>query len=237
MGKYTTLAIKVPDINRSFVQGSYKYSDKSVASANTALLNKIVKDYSGFINTWGTEFEIDNSIITSFIATESGGKNAPPNKYDATGLMQVTPNTVWEVIVKWENIVKSPLSSKAKTFFNKAIPSSKNYNPNILPSSAVKSEIRRALQNNSEFSIAIGTAVLRWLLEAFKDGNVASINKVMVSYNAGYYSMRNEVKGKLTTEQLLNNKSIPLESRGYLLKMLGVNGFLDLWFKNNITIK
>ena len=237
MGKYTTVAIKVPDINRSFVQGSYKYSDKSVALANTNLLNKIIKDYLGFINTWGTEFEIDNSIIASFIATESGGKNAPPNQYDATGLMQVTPNSVWEILVKWQVMVDSPLSAKAKSFFNKAIPSSKNFNANTLPSSAVKSEIRRALQNNSEFSIAIGTAVLRWLLEAFKDGDVASINKVMVSYNAGYYSMRNKVKGKLTTEQLLNNKTIPLESRGYLLKMLGVNGFLDLWFKNNLSVK
>jgi hypothetical protein len=45
--------------------------------------------------------------------------------------------------------------------------------------------------------------------------------------------MRNKVKGKMTTEQLLNNRTIPLESRGYLLKMLGVNGFLDIWFKNN----
>ena len=237
MGKYTTVAIKVPDVNRSFVSGSYKYSDKAVALANTNLLNKIIKDYLGFINTWGTEFEIDNSIIASFIATESGGKNAPPNQYDATGLMQVTPNSVWEILVKWQVMVDSPLSAKAKSFFNKAIPSSKNFNANTLPSSAVKSEIRKALQNNSEFSIAIGTAVLRWLLEAFKDGDVASINKVMVSYNAGYYSMRNKVKGKLTTEQLLNNKTIPLESRGYLLKMLGVNGFLDLWFKNNLSVK
>ena len=55
----------------------------------------------------------------------------------------------------------------------------------------------------------------------------------MVSYNAGYYAMRNKVKGVITTTQMLNNKSIPLESRGYLLKMLGVNGFLDLWFKEN----
>ena len=70
-------------------------------------------------------------------------------------------------------------------------------------------------------------------LEAFKNGNVANINKVMVSYNAGYYAMRNKVKGVITTTQMLNNKSIPLESRGYLLKMLGVNGFLDLWFKEN----
>jgi hypothetical protein len=43
--------------------------------------------------------------------------------------------------------------------------------------------------------------------------------------------MRNKVKGNITTEQMINNKSFPLESRGYLLKMLGVNGFLELWFK------
>jgi soluble lytic murein transglycosylase-like protein len=236
MGKYTKVEIKVPDVNRSFAQGNYKYSNKSVATANTALLNKIVSSYSGFINTWGEEFEIDNSIIAGFIATESGGTNSPPNKYDATGLMQVTPNAVWETIAKWQVMVNSPLSAKAKSFFNKAIPLSKNFSPNTLPSSAVKTQIRKALQNNPEFNIAIGTALLRWLLEAFKDGNVAHINKVMVSYNAGYYSMRNKVKGKLTTAELLNNKSIPSESRAYLLKMLGVNGFLDLWFKNNINV-
>jgi soluble lytic murein transglycosylase-like protein len=237
MGKYTTVAIKVPDINRSFVQGSYKYSNSSVASANSALLNEIVSSYLGYINTWGAEFEIDNSIIASFIATESSGINSAPNKYDATGLMQVTPDTVWEVIVKWQKIVKFPLSVKATTFFNKAIPSSKKFNPNILPSTAVKSEIRKALQNNSEFNIAIGTATLRWLLEAFKEGNTVNINKVMVSYNAGYYSMKDKVKGNPTTGQLLLNKRIPLESRAYLLKMLGVNGFLDLWFKkNNVNV-
>jgi soluble lytic murein transglycosylase-like protein len=233
MAKYTKVEMKVPDVNRSFTQGSYKYSNKSVIDGNKGILDKVVKNYSKFINTWGEEFEIDNSIIAGFISTESGGNNAPPNKYDATGLMQVTPNTVWEILAKWQVMVKSPLSEKAKSFFNKAIPSSKKFNANTLPSSAVKSEIRLALQKNPEFNIAIGTAVLRWLLEAFKDGDVAHLNKVMVSYNAGYYSMRNKVKGKMTTEQLLNNKTIPLESRGYLLKMLGVNGFLDIWFKND----
>jgi soluble lytic murein transglycosylase-like protein len=231
MGKYTKLSINVPDVNRSFAQGNYKYSDPNTIKANKALLDKITNDYFNFINTWGEEFEIDNSIIAGFIATESGGQNAPPNRYDATGLMQMTPNAVWEILSKWEAIVKSPLSPTAKSYFNKAIPSSKSFNSNVLPSSSVKSEIRRALQNNSQFNIAIGTAMIRWLLEAFKENNVANMNKVMVSYNAGYYSMRNKVKGNPTTEQLLKNKSIPLESRGYLLKMLGVNGFLDLWFK------
>jgi len=231
MGKYTTVEIKVPDVNRVFVQGNYKYSDTATIKANSQVLDTIIKNYGTKINTWGIEFEIDDSIIAGFIATESGGKNAPPNRYDATGLMQMTPNAVWETLVKWKNIVGSPLSTKATSFFNKAIPSSKNFNSNILPSSAVKKEIRLALQNNSEFNIAIGTATLRWLLEAFKEADVANINKVMVSYNAGYYAMRNLVKGNPSTEQLLKNKKIPIESRSYLLKMLGVNGFLDLWFK------
>jgi hypothetical protein len=231
MGKYTTVAIKVPDVNRSFTQGNYKYSDPIVITGNKLILDTVYKSFGTFITRWGIEFEIDDSIITGFIATESGGKNAPPNQYDATGLMQMTPETVWEILAKWQTIVGSPLSAKATSFFNKAIPSSKNYNPNNPPNSAVKSEIRKALQNNSEFNIAIGTANLRWLLEAFKDGNIASINKVMVSYNAGYYATRNKLKSALTTQQMINNKSFPLESRGYLLKMLGVNGFLDLWFK------
>ena len=231
MGKFTKIAIKVPDVNRSFMQGTYKYSNPTVMESNKSVLDKIYKDYGTFITKWGIEFEIDDSIITGFIATESGGINTSPNQFDATGLMQMTPNTVWEVLVKWENIVGSPLSDKAKSFFNKAIPSSKNFDSNSPPNSSVKNQITSALKNNPEFNIAIGTACLRWLLEAFSDGNVASINKVMVSYNAGYYAMRNKVKGSLTTQQLINNKSIPIESRGYLLKMLGVNGFLDLWFK------
>ena len=232
MGKYTKYDIKVPDVNRSFSQGDYKYSNPSTIKANIGVLNKIVSEYKNFINIWGEEFEIDNSILVSFIATESGGLNLKPNKYDATGLMQVTPKAVWETIAKWKVMVDSPLSSKAVSFFNKAIPSSKNYNPNILPNASILNEIRSALQNNSQFNIAIGTAIIRWLLEAFKENGVANINKVMVSYNAGYYSMRNKVKGNQTTEQLLKNKSIPLESRSYLLKMLGVNGFMELYFKN-----
>lgn len=231
MGKYTKIAIKVPDINRSYAQGSYKYSNSSTAKQNTDLVNQILSNYLNYINTWGEEFEIDNSIIVGFIATESGGKNSAPNEFYATGLMQITPNAVWETIAKWQVMVNSPLSAKAKSFFNKSIPLSKNFTPNTLPSSAVKTQILEALKNNPEFNIAIGTAHLRWLLEAFKDGNIANINKVMVSYNAGYYSMKNKVSGVQTTQQLINNKSIPFESRGYLLKMLGVNGFLDLWFK------
>ena len=232
MSKYTKINIKVPDINRTFVSGAYSYSKPETIVANRAMMNRIYKQYGNFINKWGIEFEVDDSVLVGFIATESGGENAPPNRFRATGLMQMTPDAVWETITKWQRMVGSPLSKTAMSFFNKTIPSSKKFEPNTLPSSSVKSEILKALQNNSEFNIAIGTAHLRWLLEAFAEDGKAEINKVMVSYNAGYYSSRNKVKGKMTTTQIVNNKSFPLESRGYLLKMLGVNGFMDLWFKN-----
>jgi hypothetical protein len=48
--------------------------------------------------------------------------------------------------------------------------------------SAIKSEISNALRSNIEFNIAIGTANIRWLLEALKSDDKAFINKVMISY-------------------------------------------------------
>jgi hypothetical protein len=61
-------------------------------------------------------------IIISFIATESGGKNVGANKFKAVGLMQVTPNTAYEVITKWSSQVKVPLSAtQTKTFLNSKV--------------------------------------------------------------------------------------------------------------------
>jgi hypothetical protein len=231
MSKYTKLDINVPDINRTFVSGTYNYSKPETIMANNAMMNKIYKDYGKFINRWGIEFEVDDSILVGFIATESGGVNSPPNSFGATGLMQMTPLTVYEIISKWEKIVGSPLSKTTMAFFTKAIPSIKKIDANTDPTTAIKNEISNALKSNVEFNIAIGTANIRWLLEAFKDDSKAHLNKVMVSYNSGYYASKNKIKGSVTTTQLVNNKTFPLESRGYLLKMLGVNGFMDLWFK------
>ena len=92
MSKYTKLDIKVPDINRTFVSGAYNYSKPETVVANNAMMNKIYKDYGKFINRWGIEFEVDDSILVGFIATESGGVNAPPNSFGATIIMMAFLN-------------------------------------------------------------------------------------------------------------------------------------------------
>lgn len=233
---YSKIIIKYPDVNRAYAQSkTVNYSQPNVIIANLNLLKSIYSTNRNAINKYGKIFDIDNSIIASFIVTESGGLDAPPNEFGATGIMQMTSPTVWEILSKWKSIVGTDLPNEAKVYFDKVLPESKNFNPNVLPSSTLKSKITKLLQSNREFSIAIGVANLRWLLEAYSNNLTSPINKVMVSYNAGYYGMRNKVKGSPTTESLILNKSIPLESRSYLLKMLGKNGFVQLYFDNKLN--
>lgn len=233
---YSKVIIKYPDVNRAYAPTkNVNYSQSNVISANTNLLKSVYSVNKSAINKWGEIFDIDNSIIASFIVTESGGTDAPPNRYGATGVMQMTAPAVWETLVKWKTMVGSDLPSQAKEYFEKVLPESKNFNPNVLPSGSLKSKITNLLQKDRTFSIACGVANLRWLLEAYSNNLTSPINKVMVSYNAGYYGMRNKVKGSPTTESMVGNKSIPLESRSYLLKMLGKNGFVQLYFDNKLN--
>lgn len=232
----STVIIKYPDVNKSYAQSAkVNYSQSNVKSANTQLLKSVYLQNKSAIAKWGSIFGIDNSIIASFIVTESGGKDSPANQYGATGVMQMTAPAVWEILVKWKAIVGSNLPSEAKAYFDKVLPESKNFNPNVLPSSSVKSKITKLLQSNREFSIASGVANLRWLLEAYSNGVTSPINKVMVSYNAGYYGTKDKITGNPTTLSMVNNRRIPLESRSYLLKMLGKDGFIQLYFDNKMN--
>jgi hypothetical protein len=232
---YSKIIIKYPDVNRTYAESkTVNYSQPNVITANLNLLKSIYLANKSTINKWGQIFDIDNSIIVSFIITESGGKDAPPNRYGATGIMQMTAPTVWEMLAKWKSIVGSDLPSEAKAYFDKVLPESKNFNPNVLPSATLKSKITKLLQTNREFSIASGVANLRWLLEAYSNNFTSPINKVMVSYNSGYYGTRNKIKGNPTTEIIVVNKSLAIESRSYLLKMLGKNGFVQLYFDNKL---
>lgn len=226
---YTKFDISVPQINNYFVSKSgNNYSLPHIIQAHKNMISKVKKDYGKIITRWVDEFDIDEGIIISFICTESGGRNVGANRFKATGLMQVTPNTVYEVITKWNNQVKVPLSSKTKSFFNTKVSTTSKWSSNRLPTSAETAQILSAL-TDVEYNIAVGTATIRWMLEAFAKIGVGGLDKVMVAYNAGYYGMRNKVKN-LTINQIVESKEIPSESRSYVLKMLGVHGFMDLYY-------
>jgi soluble lytic murein transglycosylase-like protein len=234
MAKYTSVRVIVPDIKKSFVSGSFNYSTPSVKKANIEMIARISRNYGTLINKWGGIFEIPRGVVISFIATESGGTNASPNRFKATGLMQTTPNAVWDCARKWNNEVSSDLPIEMRNLLISRIPdffTSKS----VVPTAAQESRILSLLMD-ANFNIACGCMVLRWMLERFSTFITGGqLNKAMVAYNAGAYTRALSVgtvanKVPIDSTSLSQNPRVPSESRAYLLKMLGINGFMQLFY-------
>jgi soluble lytic murein transglycosylase-like protein len=232
---YSKIFLKVPDIKTSFKAGTYNYSTPSVKAANIKVIQKINSSYGQIIEKWATLYEIPVGVIISFIATESGGTMAAPNKYQATGLMQVTPTAIYEVARKWTSEVDSPLPQESISLLNQRV-------PELLKAktltAGLRSSILTNLQKDANFNVMAGTMILRWLLERFSTFlSGGQLNKAMVAYNAGAYnkaisSGTKAITAPVDSTTLSRNPLVPAESRGYLLKMLGLDGFLSLIYKD-----
>ena len=232
---YSKIFVKVPDIKTSFKAGTYNYSTPSVKAANIKVIQKINSTYGQIIEKWANLYEIPVGVIISFIATESGGTMAAPNRFQATGLMQVTPTAIYEVARKWRSEVDSPLPQESVNLLNQKV-------PDLLKAktltAGLRSSILSNLQRDANFNVMAGTMILRWLLERFTTIlSGGQLNKAMVAYNAGAYNRAisrgtKAILEPIDSTTLSLNPQVPAESRGYLLKMLGIDGFLALIYKD-----
>jgi soluble lytic murein transglycosylase-like protein len=240
MANYSIINLTLPDIKKQFVSGSIDYSKQSVKQSNIKTIKSIDANYGSLIKKWSDVFEVPYGIIVGFIATESGGKMVKPNKYLATGLMQVTPAAVYDCVTKWKNEVDSPLPIEAVNELNKKVPELLRKAPFT---STLKNKILSLLEIDASFNIMVGVLVIRWLLERFASPIYGGqINKAMVSYNAGAYTKSLVSGGKAITTpidstSLATNIRVPKESRGYLYKMLGKDGFLSLIYQQEALKK
>jgi len=241
MGIYKTLRIKVPDIKTPFKSGGIDYSKPATKSANAEVIRDIKNTYTVQINRWGTVFEIPDAVIIGFIATESGGRMLGANVYKATGLMQVTPNALWECVKKWDSTVKTALPAQAVAELKRTVPEIFTSSAPA-PSATVSNKIIKLLQNDANFNIMSGTLILRWLIERFSTVQTGGqLNKAMVAYNAGAYiralnvSSSQPITNPIDTTSLATNRLVPAESRGYLYKMLGKDGFLSLIYIDKVV--
>jgi hypothetical protein len=232
MSKY--FAVKVePNIKSYFKSGNYSYANPEVKAANIRLVQNINSKYGSIIEYWGDIFEIPKGVLIAFIATESGGTMAKPNAYKATGLMQVTPIAA-STVFDWKKEVSTPLPTEVIAEINKKLPS-------LLTGKFSDSKLLQLLQNDASFNIMMGTLILRWNLQRFSSILTGGqLNKAMVAYNAGAYT-RALVVGKSTANKipidsnlLSKNPKVPAESRAYLVKMLGIDGFLNLIYKDKV---
>jgi soluble lytic murein transglycosylase-like protein len=235
------------NINKPFTDGSYSYSKSATKKANVEMIRSIYQRYGSIIDKWVKPLGmVDRGVVAGFIATESAGKEKPvyrggkwveSNEYEATGLMQITPVSTYESIVGWSKEVSYPMPPQMVTYLRSKA-SFLLSNPSY---ASVKARILTLLQTDAEFNIFAGCVSLRWLSERFSNNGVALFNRVMVTYNAGAYTPSQVVSGSrpnttpIDTVSLVNSTKVPKESRSYLLKMLGVDGFMDLIYKQQLV--
>lgn len=232
MSKYSRTDVILPDIPKAFSG----YSTPSGRANNTAMLRFIKNTYGTSIATWAKVFEIPEGIITGFIATESGGKQNVINRAfpNIKGLMQISDATVYDVVVKWRNEVDSDRPPEMDAVLKAKLPELLNRKRSDPMSPAISARIVSLAGADADFNIMMGTATLRWLLERFSTTmGGGQLNKAMVAYNAGPYNKSISTGTKAITTpvdsaSLAANPRVPAESRGYLLKMLGKDGFMEL---------
>jgi hypothetical protein len=149
--------------------------------------------------------------------------------------MQIAPAPFFDTITKWNTEVKNPLPQQLISVINNKIP--ELLKKGVKYTTQIKSKIVALTGSDANFNIMAGTAFLRWLLERFGSSIYGGqINKAMIAYNAGAYTKSLLSGGKAITTpidstSLATNLRVPSESRGYLYKMLGKDGFLSLIYQ------
>ena len=214
---YTSVKVKVPDLKTSYTN----YSKPEYKKANLDMIKAINSNYGSIISKYEQPLSMPKGIVTSVIGTESGGKMVGKNAYGAIGLMQVTYPSFVEVTTNWKKHTKEELPTFLKQNIDRLAPNKS------------QSSIESKLSTSPELNILVGMMLLRLLTERF-GGN---FNRVLVAYNAGAYTKSQNVgttpiTTSIDTATLIADKRVPSESRAYLQKVLGKDGFLELYFNN-----
>jgi hypothetical protein len=237
MGTFTKLDdFNISDLPYRFVFGKEDYSLPNVKQANVNTLINIKANYGKSIAKWSNVFELGEPMLSSFIAVESSGKMVGKNGAGAIGLTQVTAVLIRESISKFKTITKADLPKEAVTSIKSKASFLLSLTPNNQSLSASEtSKLESLLKSDSDFNILMGALGLRWGLEITKALDKTYLQKGIIAYNQSAYGDISRYKNKaVKTITLFKDKGIPKETRNYLVKILGIDGFLELYAKENI---
>lgn len=237
MLKFTKIAdFILPDLPYRFVGGGEDYSRNDNRNANIGILKSIKQNYGVSIKKWADAFELGEPVLTSFIAVESGGKMVGKNGAGAIGLTQVTVVAVIEAISKFKIITGVDLPSQAVALVKEKAPYLSNLTANNQDLSSLnRGKLETLLEKDPNFNIMAGAMVLRWNLEITNDDKFAYVQKGIIAYNQSAYGRIKSYKGNfVSTNTLFKDKAIPKETRNYLVKVLGKDGYLQLYVVENV---
>ena len=246
-----SLSIKVPAIQKEWKVPANQPSWKDQASQILRTLRaNYSREFQNASNLTGVPFD----ILIGFAAVESGGARNEKLDGASKGLMQVNTDTVWQTL-KDQLTVSTlgkfyPYYVGCPSIFTVVKPLPKNFwgSENgkirnekasayltIKPlSSQVNADIRKAILGDAQWSIYVGSLVLAQLINGTiaKTGQIR-LDHIIIKYNAGTGRFRSLVSKKglesssVDTTQIYNAVPIAV-TQAYIVKLLGINGFLDL---------
>lgn len=223
------LNIPIPAISKSY------YSGDNISGISAQLQN-IKSGLGVYIRVASTLVKLPASLITSIIFIESDGQNVPENGAGAIGYMQITSATAYDTIRYFAS--NNLLSLGIKAILQAKIPFlNLTIRGNQFPfwdfSTLAKPQLESGLQD-PELNILLGTMYLRIALDKTVSNGHARLDKAIVFYNFGMY---NSLYGTAswqdsTVQSLYQNSELPEETKNYILKLMGVNGTLDILLNN-----
>jgi soluble lytic murein transglycosylase-like protein len=212
----TTLKVPVEGLNAPTTWGS--------RASIRGQLEKIWNNYGTFITNASINSNIPKSIITSFIAVESGGNpTAGSSGHITQGLMQWNRNYAKAQLEK--EYKSGRMSEGEKTLLKRF---------GVMNADNTFRTVTNADQLKPELNIAIGSIVLGQLIDQkwATSNNKFHLDRVIAVYNAGAYGQTGKMARQLTTPKYDTPTSLakavnPI-TRAYISKILAKDGAMDI---------
>ncbi len=213
--------IKLPIIDQAF------YTTDVAKQNEDKINNVIIPKYGSIIKNVSKITKVPEQLITGFIFVESAGDEKAKSPY-ATGLLELSPATASDVIVREEGLGR--LEEPEKVILRKYLGSRLDVIKNVKKNqkSLDKTFVTNEDLFKPEFNILVGSILLGQLLDEFFEVGKLNLSKVIAVYNGGRNSKSSKkiIPFKGSEKQLI--AIAPKETADYIKKMAGINGVLEI---------
>lgn len=246
-----SLEIKIPAIQKEWQvpKNQAPWRSQAISTIRTVKGNYL-KEFQNASALTGVPLD----ILIGFSAVESGGARNEKLNGASKGVMQVNTDTAWQVLKDQLSVstigkfyplyvdcpsIFTVLKEIPKDFWSSAnlklrqrkaseFLAMKPLSPSILDT------IGKCIVNNAQFSINVGSYTLAQLINGtIKKTGQIRLDHIIIKYNAGTGRFRSLVTRKglesssVDTTAIYNAVPIPV-TQAYIVKLLGINGYLDV---------
>jgi len=235
------MEIKIPAIQKEWKVPSNQPPWKNQA---ISVIKKIKANYSVQMAKASQYTGVPVNILVAFAATESGGALNQTLNGPSKGIMQVNPSSAWQALfdqIKVDTVGRFyPLYQLAPNAFvvKKAVAANSVGKATdyltLKPVSTAAPYLGQRMVADAQFAIYMGSLLLAQLIAGTiaKTGQIR-LDHIIVKYNAGTGRFKQVVTNRglesasVDTTQLYSKLGIPV-SQAYIVKMMGINGYLDV---------